>query len=193
LPPDGIPTGKASPSRYPCRDYAEWISLVRDTIRAVKPDADVVFWTYNWGWADEDVRLELLDRLPTDISLLVTFEMFQKFDMGDCFGNVSDYSIYLPGPGEYFISEAQKAKEQAGAFLDEIVMHEVLSEVKDIAQRGGISCACGSLKWGLKVNYSSIDLSCTVCGAEMRIPAATADDIDDICCKNNILIRGRKR
>jgi hypothetical protein len=89
--------------------------------------------------------------------------------------------------------EAQKAKEQEGAFLDEIVMHEVLSEVKDIAQRGGISCACGSLKWGLKVNYSSIDLSCTVCGAEMRIPAATADDIDDICCKNNILIRGRKR
>lgn len=112
LPPDGIPTGKASPSRYPCRDYAEWISLVRDTIRAVKPDADVVFWTYNWGWADEAVRLELLDRLPTDISLLVTFEMFQKFPMGRSFGNVSDYSIYLPGPGEYFISEAKKAKER---------------------------------------------------------------------------------
>ena len=89
--------------------------------------------------------------------------------------------------------EEQKAKEHEGTFLDEIVMHEVLSEVKDIAQRGGISCACGSLQWGLKVNYSSIDLSCAKCGAEMRIPAATADDIDDICCKQNILIRGRKR
>ena len=89
--------------------------------------------------------------------------------------------------------EEQKAREHEGTFLDEIVMHEVLSEVKDIAQRGGISCACGSLQWGLKVNYSSIDLSCAKCGAEMRIPAATADDIDDICCKQNILIRGRKR
>lgn len=112
LPPDGIPTGKASPSRYPCYDYAEWISLVRDTIRNVKPDADVVFWTYNWGWADEEVRLQLIDRLPTDISLLVTFEMFQTFSMDKSFGNVSDYSIYLPGPGEYFISEAKRAKER---------------------------------------------------------------------------------
>lgn len=112
LPPDGIPTGKASPSRYPCCDYAEWISLVRDSIRAVKPDADVVFWTYNWGWAPEDVRLELLDRLPTDISLLVTFEMFEKFPMDNSWGNVSDYSIYLPGPGAYFASEAKKAKER---------------------------------------------------------------------------------
>lgn len=30
-----------------------------------------------------------------------------------------------------------------GAFLDEIVMEEVLSEIRDIAARGGISCACG--------------------------------------------------
>ena len=44
----------------------------------------------------------------------------------------------------------------------------------------------------MKVNYSSIDLCCAHCGAEMRIPAATADDIDDICCKDKILIRGRK-
>ena len=33
---------------------------------------------------------------------------------------------------------------------------------------------------------------CAQCGAQMRIPAATADDIDDICCKNTILIRGKK-
>ena len=88
--------------------------------------------------------------------------------------------------------EQRQAGEEKGTFLDEIVMHEVLSELKDIAQRGGISCACGSKKWSLKVNYSSIDLMCGDCGAEMRIPAATADDIDDICCKNTILIRGRK-
>ena len=90
------------------------------------------------------------------------------------------------------LDQMQAQQQENGTFLDEIVMHEVLSEVKDIAQRGGISCACGSKKWALKVNYSSIDLSCGDCGAQMRIPAATADDIDDICCKNTILIRGKK-
>lgn len=89
------------------------------------------------------------------------------------------------------LKEEQAAEEKA-AFLDEIVMHEVLSEMKDIAARGGVSCACGSREWKLKVNYSSIDLICAQCGAQMRIPAATADDIDDICCKNTILIRGKK-
>ena len=79
-----------------------------------------------------------------------------------------------------------------GAFLDEIVMEEVLSELRDIAQRGGISCTCGSKKWGFDVNFSSVDLICQECGGKYRIPAATADDIDDLCCKTSILIRGKE-
>ena len=86
----------------------------------------------------------------------------------------------------------EEAGEERGAFLDEIVMHEVLSEIRDIAARGGISCACGSRQWQMRVNYSSVDLICAQCGAQMRIPAATADDIDDICCKPTILIRGKQ-
>lgn len=54
-----------------------------------------------------------------------------------------------------------------GAFLDEIVMEEVLSEIRDIAARGGISCACGSKNWTFQVNYSSVDLICADCGAQM--------------------------
>ena len=72
-------------------------------------------------------------------------------------------------------------------------MYEVLSELKEIAARGGISCACGSKDWTFQVNYSSVDLICAQCGAQVRIPAATADDIDDICCKNTILIRGKSK
>ena len=81
------------------------------------------------------------------------------------------------------------AGEEKGAFLDEFVMHEVLSELKEIAQRDGISCTCGSHRWKLQVNYSSIDLFCADCGAAMRLPAATSSDIDDICCKPRLLIR----
>lgn len=79
-----------------------------------------------------------------------------------------------------------------GSFLNEIAMQEVLAELKEIAKRGGISCTCGSREWKLKINYSSVDVVCARCGAELRLPAATADDIDDICCKPYLLIRGRK-
>ena len=91
------------------------------------------------------------------------------------------------------LTEATQGEDGRGAFLDEIVMEEVLAEIKDIAARGDISCACGSQHWTFKVNYSSVDLICTECGAEMRIPACTADDIDDICCKTKLVIRGRKQ
>ena len=91
---------------------------------------------------------------------------------------------------EQAVDKLEEESAREGAFLDEIVMHEVLSEIRDIAARDGISCACGSRQWTFQVNYSSIDLICTQCGAQMRVPAATADDIDDICCKNSILIRG---
>ena len=83
--------------------------------------------------------------------------------------------------------------ERRGAFLNDGVMAEVLSELRDIAQRGGISCTCGSKKWGFDVNFSSVDLICQECGGKYRIPAATADDIDDLCCKTSILIRGKEK
>ena len=86
---------------------------------------------------------------------------------------------------EQAVDKLETESAQQGAFLDELVMQEVLSEIKDIAQRGGISCA-------FRVNFSSVDLICKQCGAEMRIPAATADDIDDICCKTNLVIRGKR-
>lgn len=92
---------------------------------------------------------------------------------------------------EQAVDKLERDAGEEQVFLDEIVMHEVLSELKDIAQRGGISCACGSKEWSFQVNYSSVDLMCAHCGAQMRIPAATADDIDDICCKNTILIQGK--
>ena len=93
---------------------------------------------------------------------------------------------------EQAVDKVHEELEDREPFLDQIVMEEVLSEIKDIAKRGDISCACGSKNWTFQVNYSSVDLMCRDCGAQMRIPAATADDIDDICCKTRILIHGRK-
>ncbi len=111
-PADGIPDGTVSPGWYPCEDYPQWISLVRDSIRAVKPDADVVFWTYNFGYVNREARIALLERIPTDISLLVTYEMFDTYEMGNGRGMVMDYTISHIGPGAYFKSEAEVAAKR---------------------------------------------------------------------------------
>ena len=92
---------------------------------------------------------------------------------------------------EETVDKLEASAGAEGTFLDDIIMHEVLSELRDIAQRGGVSCTCGSREWKLQVNFSSVDLSCAQCGAALRIPAATADDLEDLCCKNTLVIRGR--
>jgi len=82
--------------------------------------------------------------------------------------------------------------DSRGAFLNGVVMGEVLSELKDIAARGGVKCACGSTDYGVKVGYSSVDLVCARCGAALRLPAAVPDDLDALCARDTLTIPGRK-
>ncbi len=107
-----IPTGKPRPGWFPCYDYPAWIARVRDSIRKYKSDADIVFWTYNWGWAPEAERLALIESMPTDVSLLVTYEMFELYPLGDIYEYCSDYTIVFEGPGNYFKSEAEVAAKR---------------------------------------------------------------------------------
>lgn len=108
---DNFPDVKPAPGWWPCKDFSEWVNLTKKVIRKHKPDADIVFWTYNWGWAPEKERIELINNLPTDITLLVTFEMFQNLptDYGIT-ERVCDYSVAFAGAGDVFISEAKAAK-----------------------------------------------------------------------------------
>lgn len=108
---NGLPTGKPSADMWPCTDYNEWIEMIKSVIFPAKPDADIVFWTYNWGSAPKEERIRLVRSLPTDISLLVTYEMHHKYTIGNAVGHCADYTLAFEGPGEYFISEAEVAKE----------------------------------------------------------------------------------
>ncbi len=107
-----VPTGKPRPGWFPCCDFPQWIARVRDSIRKYKADADIVFWTYNWGWAPEKERLELIKNMPTDVSLLVTFEMFERYKVENITEYCSDYTIVFEGPGVYFASEAEAAAKR---------------------------------------------------------------------------------
>ncbi|MFA7159231.1 MAG: hypothetical protein WC299_07990 [Kiritimatiellia bacterium] len=109
---NGLPPTKPSPGWWPCRDYPQWIEMVRDSVRKYNPAADIVFWTYNWGGTPEKDRLALIKSLPDDITLLVTFEMYEKIRWQSICHTCVDYTISFAGPGRYFTSEAKEARRR---------------------------------------------------------------------------------
>ena len=109
---DGIPNPKPTAGWIPCFDYPDWLARVKKAVRQYREDADIVFWTYNWGYCSEKERLDLIDILPTDISLMATFEMFEEKLVDGVRTRACDYTIAFPEAGQYFISEAKRAKER---------------------------------------------------------------------------------
>ncbi len=62
--------------------------------------------------------------------------------------------------------EHQQQEDGEEAFVDNVIMYEILSELKDIAARpDGITCACGSGRYGMEIRRSAVDLICRDCGA----------------------------
>ncbi|MCD9021632.1 hypothetical protein [Cohnella silvisoli] len=110
--PADQPQTKPSPGWWPCTDFPQWLNLLSGTIRAHNPEADIVFWTYNWGWAPKEDRLKLVRALPENITLLVTFEMFEQIRKENVTHVCVDYTLSNVGPGEYFRSEAEVARER---------------------------------------------------------------------------------
>jgi hypothetical protein len=92
---------------------------------------------------------------------------------------------------ELAIRAEKEKSDSPEAFTDNVIMYEVLSELKDIAARGGISCSCGSREYGIRVRRDAVDLECRRCGGRLRIPAATDEDLDRLCCQMTLTIKGR--
>ena len=80
--------------------------------------------------------------------------------------------------------------ENKDAFVDTVIMYEVLSELKEIAARPhGIRCSCGSERYAMEVRPAAVDLICKDCGAKLRIGAATDEDLDRLCCHTSLVIK----
>ncbi|MGD0113471.1 MAG: hypothetical protein ABSD48_16560 [Armatimonadota bacterium] len=110
--PDDERDSRPHPGWWPCTDYPQWLSMLKGILRKHNPDLDIVFWTYNWGWAPEEDRLTLIRSLPTDISLQATFEMFERIVKDGIVTTCVDYTASFEGPGMYFSTEAQAAHER---------------------------------------------------------------------------------
>ena len=89
-------------------------------------------------------------------------------------------------------SSGQTEDEEKPPFLDPLIMEEVLSEIRDIAARGGISCTCGHRGCAMEVHGAAVDLVCPACGGRLRVSAATDEDLDRLCCQYTLTIKGRK-
>lgn len=107
-----FPSDKPHPGFYPCSDYPKWLECVKRAVYKYKKDADIVFWSYNWGSRPVEDRLSLINNLPTDVTLLATYEMYEICDRGKVKEVCSDYTLSFEGPGYYFKTEAEAAKKR---------------------------------------------------------------------------------
>lgn len=105
-------TGKPTPGWYPCYDYPQWLKMLQKVVYQYRPDADIVFWTYNWGNRSVEERLKLIDALPEGISLMATFEMFDTRTVDGLSIWATDYTLSFVGPGPYFRTEAERAAQR---------------------------------------------------------------------------------
>ena len=109
---DGIPDTRPSPGWYPCKDYPAYLQGIEKAIHKVKPDAELLFSTYNWGWAPLELRKKFLDSLPENIVLSICFEIFSRKKLEGLSTPVMDYTISAEDPGYYFTSESEEAHKR---------------------------------------------------------------------------------
>jgi len=111
-----LPDPRPKSGWFPCNDYPQVLEMIQKAVYKYKKDAHIILWSYNWGNAPEDARVELINNLPKGISLQATFEMFESWKIGGVTTGISDYSIAIAGPGKYFTSEAIACKKKGIPF-----------------------------------------------------------------------------
>ena len=109
---NGLPTGKPSPGWFPCSDYPDWLRLCRDVIRKERPDADIIFWTYNFTNAPLEARLAFVEAMPEDVSLQVNFNSPYVFQFDNAPSKMRDYTISHTQSSIPFRAEAEVAKKR---------------------------------------------------------------------------------
>ncbi|MBR5140304.1 MAG: hypothetical protein IKV16_04535, partial [Clostridia bacterium] len=107
---------KPYPGWWPCYDYPDLMNMVKKVVYKRRPDADIVLWSYNWCDAPAEDRKALIDTMPKDIALQATFEMGETVMRDGVANRTVDYTLFFPGPGYYFSTEAEYAKENGLRF-----------------------------------------------------------------------------
>ena len=108
----GIPDPRPASGWWPCDDYPQFIKMVTAAAKKAKPDVEVVFSSYNFGYAPQDVKSKLIEALPTDVALDPPIDVFAVIKRGDVTENVADYTLAQNKPSQNFINEAEIARRR---------------------------------------------------------------------------------
>lgn len=108
---DGIPDTRPSPGWYPCYDYPAYLDCIEKAIHKAKPNAEMVFSTYNWSYQTPELRRDFLSKMNKNIRLIVAYEMRADRRLEGLKTPVMDYTMGQDEPGDYFKSECAAAHE----------------------------------------------------------------------------------
>ena len=86
---------------------AELINTIEESAHSCSPDIKVFAWSWAWRGFNEGI----IRRLNRGVILLAQSELDVPFCIGGINGNVLDYSMSIPGPGELAKREWSIAKE----------------------------------------------------------------------------------
>jgi hypothetical protein len=82
-----------------------------DAVHRVKPEAEVILNTYNWGYTPAELRKAFLEKVNKDVTIHVTYDIFKTDVREGLTCPVMDYSISADVPGSYFTTEVKAAHE----------------------------------------------------------------------------------
>lgn len=95
-------------ARGAAKVVAEINQAIAEGAHRIKPEADVIAWTWNWAPDWDETAVELL---PKDLRLMCVSETDVPTDAMGVKGLVYDYSISKVGPGPLFSRLWKKARE----------------------------------------------------------------------------------
>ena len=101
---------------------AHVLCAISEESRKVNPNIRTIAWT--WAWDDymtKDEIRECIDLLPKEIIIQCNSEAQKEFTIGGITGNISDYSMSIPGPAPLALDIWNYAKEKG---------HEVSAKVQ---------------------------------------------------------------
>lgn len=104
---EGECTCERCKKRTPAEVISDTLGCILQGARRVSDDIKVFAWSWRW----DEFAHDIIRRLPKGVILLSQSELDVPFCIGGVHGNVLDYSMSIPGPGERAKREWDIAKE----------------------------------------------------------------------------------
>jgi len=98
--------------RTPQDVVGEIVGLLREGIKAAKPEAEVIAWNWSWSMWEEDPQRSVLEQLPDDVIIMGDYERGEMTEACGFEYKNDEYSIKVIGPSPRFTGVADFQRER---------------------------------------------------------------------------------